>query len=180
MMYTDVAYVKEYAQALHSLACEEGKEEMLLTQLEQVVQIFEEFPEYEKLLANAAIKKLERIAMIETAFAKRCDPDLVSFLKILTARNAIHLFIACAKAYRSCYYENHAILPVIAETAIPMEENQKEQQCKTLSDTVGKQILLTNVVNPDVMGGVRLTYDGVCLDGSLAGRFAKIREQLMA
>jgi F0F1-type ATP synthase delta subunit len=42
----------------------------------------------------------------------------------------------------------------------------------------GKQILLTNVLDPETLGGIRLDYDGICVDDTIRHRLDSIRNML--
>ena len=50
--------------------------------------------------------------------------------------------------------------------------------CEKLQKITGKTIELTNRVDPDVLGGVRLDYNGKCVDGTVKNRMDKMRALL--
>ena len=47
-----------------------------------------------------------------------------------------------------------------------------------LSSWTGKTIELTNRLDPEVLGGIRLDYDGQRLDDTVSHRMATIRDML--
>ena len=70
------------------------------------------------------------------------------------------------------------ILRATAITARPMEERQKEALRRKLSELTGKQVCLETQIDADLIGGIRLRYEGVQLDGSLRSRLDALRRNL--
>lgn len=50
--------------------------------------------------------------------------------------------------------------------------------CDSLAQKTGRTILLETAVDPSVLGGVKLRYEGLELDGTAAGRLAALRRAL--
>ena len=60
--------------------------------------------------------------------------------------------------------------------ALTPEQSQKLQQ--KLEGFVGKTVELTNRVDPEVLGGIRLDYDGKRVDGTVRNRLDSIHRLL--
>ena len=65
-----------------------------------------------------------------------------------------------------------------AVSAVPLTEAQREALRDKLSAKLGKTILLENRIDPSVLGGVKLRYQGRELDGTAAGRLSSLRRAL--
>jgi F-type H+-transporting ATPase subunit delta len=102
------------------------------------------------------------------------QPYVLNFLKILTEKGYMRHFPHCCDAYRECYNRDHGILVVTAVTAVPLTAAQQTKLTDKLSGITGKTIDLHNRVDPDVLGGVRLDYDGKRLDDTVAHRLSAI------
>ena len=76
------------------------------------------------------------------------------------------------------YYKDNDILLVKAVTAVPMTKEQLVKLTRKLGTITGKQIELRNQVDPDVLGGVRLDYDGKRLDDTVSHRLEAVRAML--
>ena len=59
-----------------------------------------------------------------------------------------------------------------------LSEVQSAKLSAKLARTTGKQIKLKNKVDPAVLGGVRLDYDGKRLDDTVAHRLEAVRSLL--
>lgn len=167
-----------YGAALYSLAQEEGLTESVLAELKALNDAFAQEPEFVKLLASHALSKQERCAILDDSFRGKLQQYTLNFLKILTEKNYIRHFSACCAAFEAQYHADHGILPVEAVTAVALTEEQSRSLCDVLGARTGKQILLTNRVDPRCLGGVRLDYDGKRLDNTVAHRLADVRKTL--
>lgn len=167
-----------YGQALYDLAQSEGVENNILEQLTVLNRSFQETPEFLKLLSTPALTKQERCEILDNSFRGKIQPYLLNFLKILTEKGYIRHFSHCCEAYRSCYNRDHGIIPVTVVTALPLTDQQKTRLTEKLQTMTGKTVQLSSKIDPDCLGGVRLDYDGKCLDDTVAHRLDAIRGQL--
>ena len=109
---------------------------------------------------------------------KKAQLYLLNFIKILTQKGIIKYFDACVAHYRTLYNQDNDILPVTAVTAVALSQEQCMRLTSKLTQITGKTAELTNRVDPSCLGGVRLDYDGKCIDGSVTHRLDTIRDLL--
>lgn len=173
---TQIGHV--YAQGLYTLAKEEGLEKTIVQQLNALQQVFDETPEFLKLLAAPNLPKQERCGILDESFRGKVQPYVLNFLKILTEKGYIRYFSDCCREFQQQYNEDNGILPVQAVTAIAMTDAQKEKLTEKLSRITGKAVQLQCRVDPACLGGVRLDYDGKRVDGTVQNRLASISKLL--
>lgn len=169
---------KVYADALYSLAAEEHASEEILRQLEILDEIFRQEPAFLPLLAAPSLPKEERCSILDHCLQARVHPYVLSFLKLLTERDHIRQFEGCCRQYRICYNEDHGILPVQAVTAVALTPALASRLQAKLESLTGKTVELTNRIDPDCLGGIRLDMDGVRLDDTLRHRLDQLRQTL--
>lgn len=167
-----------YGQALYSLAKEEQLGSTILSQLEALQCSFREEADFLKLLSSPSLTKQERCSILEESFRGKVHDYLLNFLKILTEKNYIRHFFNCCEAYEESFNADNGILKVTAVTAVDMSDAQKEKLSNKLNQITGKQIKLLCRVNPEVLGGIRLDYQGQRLDDTVSHRLDAIRELL--
>lgn len=167
-----------YGQGLYTLAQEEGLEEQILGELAVLETAFGENPEFLKLLASHNIPLQERLGLLDESFRGKTHQYVLNFLKILTEKNHIRGFPECCKAYREQYNADKGILEVQVFTAIALNDAQKARLTDKLTALTGKKIALLCKVDPSVLGGVCLRYDGCQVDGTLQGRLQAMEKQL--
>ena len=75
-----------YAQALYSLAAEEGCTEEVLRALSALETSVEQEPEFLRLLSTPNLSKEERCKIIDDSFSGKMPEILLNFLKLLTEK----------------------------------------------------------------------------------------------
>ena len=167
-----------YAQALYDLARDEALVGDILHQLKLLQDAFVQNPEFVRLLSTPNLSKEERCGIIHESFAGRVQPYVLNFLKILTEKGCIKHFSDCCDAYRQMYNRDNGILPVKAVTAVALTEAQRDRLSAKLAGITGKTIELCNVVDPKCIGGMRIDYDGKCVDDTVQHRLDAVRNLL--
>ncbi len=167
-----------YGEALYSLAKEESLEETILAQLEVLDAAFAQEPDFLRLLAAPNLPKAQRCQILDDCFRGNVAPYVLNFLKILTEKGYIRHFSACVAAYREQYNLANGILPVTAVAAVAMSPEQERRLTEKLAAITGKRIALTVEIDPRVLGGMRLDYDGRRVDDTVSHRLEAVRNML--
>lgn len=169
---TQIASV--YAQALYDLAKDEQLTKEILEQLEALGEGFSREPDFVRLLSAPNLSKEARCAIVDESFRGKVHTYVLSFMKLLVEKGYVRHFAPCCKAYRDIYNADHGILPVLAVTAVPLTEAQAKKLTDKLCSLTGKTVELECRVDPSVLGGVRLDYDGKRIDGTVKNRLDSI------
>lgn len=167
-----------YGEALYDLIQEECDAQEVLSQLAVLNESFHQEPAFVRLLSSPNLSKQERCRIIDDSFQGKFHPYVLNFLKILTERDYIRHFSDCCASFRNLYNQDHGILPVTAVTAVSLTEEQIDKLTDKLTRITGKTIELANRVDPSVLGGMRLDYDGKRLDDTVAHRLEAVRSLL--
>lgn len=167
-----------YGQALYSLAKEENLSKGILQELTALCSAFQAEPAYLRLLSSPNLTKEARCQIVDDSFRGNVHAYVLNFLKILSEKGYAKRFPDCVQAYREQYNLDNGILPVKAVTAVPLSEDQAERLSGKLARITGKSIELTNRVDAACLGGVRLEYDGKCMDDTVCHRLNSIRNLL--
>lgn len=167
----------EYGKALFLITEEDAVSDKLLADVKTAERALSDNPDYVKLLDSPALSKEERVSLCGKAFGS-LDERLLNLIKILTERRSVRLFPKVAEAYRSLYDQSRGILRVEAVTAIPLTDRQSAAMKLKLTQSLKKTVILVNTVDPSTLGGVKLRYSGVQLDGSVKTRLDKFEAAL--
>ena len=167
-----------YGEALYSLANEEGLAKDILQQLKTLDSCFAQEPDFIRLLGTPNLPKNDRCQILDESFRDKVHPYVLNFLKILTEKGYMRQFHNCVEAYCEMYNQDNGILPVTAVTACSLTDEQKQRLAEKLHKITGKQIELVNKLDPSVLGGIRLDYDGKRVDDTVSHRLDAIRNML--
>lgn len=170
-------FCTDYAQALFSLAEEEKAEKTYLNQLQTIKSALDENSDFVKFLDSPAIPKEERLDAVEQAFSD-AERNIISFIKILTEKRRSFCIAKCIDAFSAMYDEKNNIERVTCITAVSLDDKQTEAMEKKLESLTGKNIVLSNEVDPSVMGGVLLRLKNSEINGSVAQRLKDIEKAI--
>lgn len=173
---TEVA--KTYGDALYDLAAEEKLDQQLMEEVAVMAQALNENPEFVTLLSTPALKKDERLSVLDQSFGEKVHVHVLNFMKILVENGTIAEFPGCADQFRRRYNKDHNIEEITAVTAIPLNEELFAQLKAKLESVTGKTVLLQNKVDVSVLGGVRLEMEGTQLEGTVANQLTALRRLL--
>ena len=167
-----------YGESLYTLAREEKLSEQIGGELAALCGGFRQAPEFIRLLSSPSLTKVERCQILDDSFRGKVHPYVLNFLKILTEKGYMRHFGDCCKAYTAHFDQDNGIVRVTAVTAVALTDSQSARLTEKLSRSTGKQVILHNRVEPGVLGGVRLDYDGQRLDDTVSHHLDAVRELL--
>ena len=167
-----------YGEALYDLAKSENLSGEILSQLAVLDESFHQEPDFLRLLQTPSLSKQERCQILDSSFQGKVHLYVLNFLKILTEKGYARHFSDCCRAYRVHYNLDNNILPVTAVTAVSLTAAQTEALSEKRGAITGKKITLANRVEPGVLGGIRLDYDGKQMDDTVSHRLDSIRAVL--
>ena len=167
----------EYGRALFLLAKDEGTMDDVNRDIALAHEILTNNPDYARLLDTPAVSKSEKLALAADAFASLhyCVRNLIM---LLSERHSVYTFRDVAKTYSAMYDEEMGIERVDAVTALPMTEEQIMEMKRKLDALTGKQTVIRNIVEPEILGGVKIRYAGQQIDGSLKTRLDSFSESI--
>ena len=181
VLVNDMSYIdnnaKNYGDALFMLAKELGEIDIVKNDFDTLGAVVEENSEYLKLLDTPSLSREERVKLVDTAFGT-LNKNLVNLVKILAERRLVYLVAKIRQAYMLAYDEHYNIERVEAISAIPLSSEQINKLQLKLEKVTGKQIVVTNTIDPSILGGMKLRYLGIQLDGSIKTKLDNFEKSL--
>ena len=167
----------EYGKALFLITEEDGTTEKVISDVKVARAVFLSNPDYATLLDTPSLPKDERVALVDKAFSG-IDESLKNLIKLVTEKRLAHEICKIFDTYLDLYDESRGILRVEAVTAYSLTKSQESALIKKLSHMTGKTIIVKNSVDPAVLGGMKLRYSGIQLDGSIKTRLDRFETAL--
>jgi len=173
---TRVAY--PYATALYQSAKQSGNVQCWLNILESLAQIVS-VSEFKPLLLNPTVSKEYIIQQITDILGKGNDAELLSFLNLLAANRRLDYIPEIALMFAQIFAEDEKIAKAICESPYPIKDNDKKYLEEKLSAKIGRKIDIEIVINPQLIGGVKITVDDRVIDASVLGSIKRMATQLL-
>ena len=168
---------REYGEALFLLTEEKGTTEAVLADVKTVAEALDSNPAYRNLADTPAVATETRVSLVGEAFSA-IDNDLCNLLKILCEKHSLYLFGKVAAAYSEFYDASRHIERVTCVTAVPMTEAQIDALKNRLSGDSDTRIIINNIIDNTILGGMKLRYKGKQLDGSLKSGLERLGQEI--
>jgi F-type H+-transporting ATPase subunit delta len=171
---------RRYAKALHSAAIEAGVGEAAGRELAALGELLKTNSELRAVLERPWIKPLERKAVAEEMAARGGGGALVKkFVGLLAERRRIDHLPAIVTAYRDLVDAELGRVRAQVRASIPLTDGEKTQLANRLQAAAGKQVILEETTDTNLLGGFVAQVGSLILDGSLDGQLARLRERLV-
>ncbi|MFN8390468.1 MAG: ATP synthase F1 subunit delta [Bdellovibrionota bacterium] len=132
-------------------------------------------------LQNPMFEKQERANALEQVARSAGLPDLtVRFLRVCFEHGRISALPQIAQAFSDQADKEAHILQVELTTARPIDQGEAQKTEQGLTQQLRGNLRFVWQVDPTILGGMVIRYGGKVLDGSLAGRLARIEDKLRA
>lgn len=172
---------KRYAKALFELVEEDGQTTAMQTAANVLLEAFESNPDVQDALANPLTNRNEKQAVL-LGLAKQTQAPAVfnRFIKVLVANGRAELMQGVLFWFNTLADAAGGRVCARVEVAKPLSETQQKEIESFIKKQVptAKAVLLEEVTNPAVLGGVKVTVGSTQFDATLAGRMAGLRRAM--
>ncbi len=154
-----------YAEILFQVCEEENKSKEILTELNNLVKL--KARETNKVLQIPIIHKEKKNKLIDEFAAFDLDKLILNFMKILVSRNDFYIFREIIDEYKKIYERKEGITVVYAYTAKPISSENLNELASDIEKKLEKKVIISNQVEEQLIGGIRLEYNGKVIDNTL-------------
>lgn len=169
---------ERYALSLYEVAKQENKVQEFMDEFNAVCDVFNENPDFLKVLKTPSIQFAEKKNIISAVFEGKIHPYTLNFLMLITEKNRISLIFEMAESYKEQYYFEEGICEVTAVTADKMDDALTEKLKNKMCAVTGKKVVLKTVVDPSILGGIVVKVDNKQIDTSVKTRLNELAQQL--
>jgi F-type H+-transporting ATPase subunit delta len=174
------ALARRYARALISVGREEDAYERFGNDLSGLVGVFKSNPELYKVLLNPMYKLEARKGLTDNITTKLGAAEEVKrFLAILVESRNVTLLEEISEAYSGMEDELSGRLRVTVEAPEEVDKGLAGAIKKRLEDETKKEVILSFVKNPELIGGVVLKIGNTVVDGSLRAQLERVSEKIL-
>ena len=169
---------KVYSEALFELAVENGTAEDVNRELAAVSEIFSANGELYEILSAPTVTDDEKTEMLTSIFGGRISDLTLDFLCLTAQKGRIRNLQGIADAFRELLYNKDGIVEVTVTTVKPLKSSQRDALKSKLEQKYGKKVIMAELTDPAVMGGVVIQCGDTLLDGSVRTKLDNMRRQL--
>lgn len=168
---------ERYARALLDLSEAKGCTGPLKEALGRLVAALETSRELREALMNPLVDHLAKIRVVNEITGGR-DELLASLLGLLDEKGRLGELSAVGRSYLRWADEREGILEARLESAVPLDEKEREEIRTLLERRFQKKIRLVERSSPELLGGLRVVLRDEVLDLSLATQLRQIGQRM--
>ncbi len=169
---------KVYSEAVFELAKEQGNADEVKEELDALAEIFDSAPELGKFLTVPTVTIGEKLSVIERTFKGKISDTSYNLLCVAAENGRAALIPGIAADYRERWYEMKNIAEVKVTTSIPLSDTLRIKLKAKLEAVMKKTVILTENVDPSIMGGIILNYGNTMTDGSVRSKLDALQKQI--
>ena len=154
-----------------------AKAGQLADELFGVGQLLASNPELRDALANPGRSVDDRVALVGTVLGDKVLPATATLTKQALA-GTYGTLTSALEVYRSVVADTVGEGVATVRVAQPLAEKERDRLRTALSQQYGREIHVNEVVDPGVIGGIRVEIGDDVIDGTVAGRLDDARRRL--
>lgn len=167
-----------YAKALFEVALEQGKLERVLEDMRSFEKLCQ-VRQFALLLKNPVIKSDKKARILDELLKGQFDELTMKFLHILLRKGRERYLHEVALEFMEDYKRYKNIVTVKVTSAVPLSQATLDHIAKRLKEVglVKGNIDLVTKVDPKIIGGFRIEFEGKCIDASVAHQLGKVSKE---
>ncbi|TVP97110.1 MAG: ATP synthase F1 subunit delta [Acholeplasmatales bacterium] len=167
------AVANQYAVALYELALEQAEEDAVALAFKTFVDALD--ASITAFFLNPRVLKKDKQALLETFKLPVLFSD---FLKVVIEHHRFLDLKAMYAAYVTLLETRARIMRVQVTSGRPLGEARIEALKTQYEKKYRRQVLLDNIVDPAIVGGLRFEYDGLVLDDTVNTTLNRLTSRL--
>lgn len=152
----------QYAEALFNLAVETKQVDSLLSDYKTIDTVVDK--DIQKFLNHPKISKKDKKEIIQNSIENGL---LMRFMFVLIDNSRIELLHECLSEFKKINNKKNKVMNVEVFSSKKLTKEQIDQLVENLSKKHNKKVNLENIVDLNIVGGLRVEYDGMILDETI-------------
>jgi F-type H+-transporting ATPase subunit delta len=169
---------RRYAQALFETALKYDMVRSVEDDLAGIAALLDKDPEFSDFLVAPYTSREEKIGILDRMFSDRITALTMQTLRVLLVKRREAEIASVRDEYVALRRAHEGAVYVHVTSAEMMDDEQRAALLAKLNGSLGKNVEADFDIDPLMIGGVRVAYDGNVIDGTARGSLIKLREHL--
>jgi len=167
-----------YAESLFDLAKEEHAIEVYQKDMQKVYDVFQD-KTFVQFFSHVAIQDDVKMSILIKSFDHQVNEYVLNFLLLLVKKRRIrHILDICNQFQILCYdYFDIKVGKLYTPYALESQDMAKVE--KAIGIKEGKKVKLRMVIDPSLIGGIKVEVDNHIYDDSLSYKLESLKQELL-
>jgi F-type H+-transporting ATPase subunit delta len=173
---------RQYAHALFDVAQRSGQLDRVGRALADFGQIVVSHADLAKVFASAAVPIQQKKAVVQAVLQALggVSVELERLLLLLADRDRLMLVGEIGAVFSERAMNADRVVRAEITSAVALDGNAQAALGRALGTAMGRQVTITERVDPALVGGLVAKVGSVVFDGSIARQIERLREKLLA
>tara|TARA_Y100001936_G_C15957371_1_gene603671 strand:- start:330 stop:860 length:531 start_codon:yes stop_codon:yes gene_type:complete len=170
--------IKRYAQAAFDIALKEGQLDSWVTDMEM----------FQDLLANEGLVEMfnsprlplaKKLQVLDKLISGKINSSSRNMIALLVNRNAVDRLSVIVNHFKGLVDEHNKVARGNITSAVPLSDKQLSKLQESLQGLIEHELILSNVVDESIIGGMVARIGDKLIDASLRHKINKMRSDLV-
>ncbi|HLK16254.1 MAG TPA: ATP synthase F1 subunit delta [Fimbriimonadaceae bacterium] len=175
---TDTSVAKRYAQALFTTAKRHDVIASVEDDLAAIANLLKNDAAFRDFLFSPKVSRDEKVQIIDKLFSDRVTILTMYLLRLLLTKRRETEIEGIREEYEALRRGHAKAVLVTFSSAEELPDDQRKKLVEKTKKLTGRVVEPVFLVEPMLMGGVKIEYEDVLLDGTVRGNLEKLRERL--
>lgn len=171
---------REYAEALFAVARSEGSGDDLLSDFDSLEILLSRDDALMRFLSSPMELDDVKLGVVARAFEGRATRLFRRLINLLLRKNRILYLTSIGTAYRAIVEKSKGIVDATITSARPIGEEHERRLRKALENITGRNVRVRRRIDPRLLGGFLVRYEGRVIDLSVRYRLDTMKDHLIS
>jgi len=167
-----------YAKALMDLAVEQGKVREVEKDMRLVLDTIQESDPLKDMLQSPVITDQDKGTALKAVF-KDAQPLTSELFNLLGTNSRANILKEVAEQYAALYEKMQGQDIATVLTAVPLNANLEKKILKQLKDITGREVVIENKIDPELIGGFVLQMGDLEYNASISNKLGNLKRELV-
>ena len=169
-----------YARAIIDYLGDADKARTVADELSALGEVIESHAELSRVLTTGVFTEKQRREVLEEIMKKlKSGEDTKRMALVVSQQMRLRALSAIGERMHRLLQDHANVVPLHVESASALDAAEKKKVEQKFRSLLGKTVEASYAVDPNLIGGLRVTAAGKTYDGSLVGQLRAIEERLV-
>ncbi|MCS5628223.1 MAG: ATP synthase F1 subunit delta, partial [Planctomycetes bacterium] len=169
-----------YGKALLEAAADADVLEDVAAEVSFVGGLLGEDADLRLFVESPSIESAQKREVFEKTFRGKATDTFVNFLLLLVDKGREAELAAILAAFGAFHDEHVGLVRAEVVSAEELAEEEIDKLAAAIGASIDKQVIVSNKVDPEMIGGVIVRYQGMVADGSLRTALKELRSEMLS
>ncbi|MEC5424470.1 F0F1 ATP synthase subunit delta [Virgibacillus sp. C22-A2] len=176
---SEAVVAKRYADALFQLGSEKAVLEQFVEELQVVKEVFQTNANLYTFLKHPRVNNAKKKQFLEEVF-QGLQTDVVNTLKLLVERHRVEITPSIIDHFLQLVNDAKGIAEATVYSVRELSDSERQELEISFAKRFNKRkIQLTNIVDPSIIGGIKIRMGNSIYDGSVSGKLKRIERNIV-